>query len=65
MLMYLSMIRCNIKNTGHGLEESMVREQESDLDNDSAWDVRIVCLQICYNIIYLPHKAPQEMKSGK
>lgn len=38
---------------------------ESDLDNDSAGDVRMICLQIWYNIIYLPHKAPQEMKSGK
>jgi len=37
----------------------------TDLDRDSAGDVRLIYLQIWYNSICLPHKAPQEMKSWK
>lgn len=39
--------------------------EKSDLENAGAGDVRIICLQIWFNIIYLPHKASQEMKSEK
>lgn len=65
MLIYVSVIKCNIKNTAYGLGGKNREGGQSDVDNDSAGDVRIICLQIWYNIIYLPHNAAQEMKSEK